>query len=587
MKIVRHVARDMRQAMRAIRERLGEDAVILSSRRVSEGVEVTAAIDFDAQALAAGQAEHIAESVDSYSNRETAAARRTPAPLRDNDEPVRSKVPLTFNEALRQEARINRTEVPVFRDDAGDRNDDVLVTLGAGRGDRAEVPAATRNDTRAARAEERRLEPESPLISNELQTALLDSLVVRTEEAPRVAAAAVTAPTALKASKALQVPPQSPVAARTAASAAPNTAAIATRATVAPPSAASTAAARLEHEVVDTTQPLDLDLTEIADASLLPSSVAHRPAIVSDVVGTELKNLRRMLETQLAQLAWNDMTRRAPVHAEILRELSEIGIAQDLASQITQQLPQDADLTYARRFSIAALSQYLLVTGDRWLDNGGRIAFIGATGVGKTMTLSKLAVRWVLRHGPRDLALIAADNVRLGAQDQMRSLGQLLGAPVYTPENFETLPTLLSRLQQRFILIDTPGSSLRDTQLSSRLAVLASSASQLQTALVLAASTQAGALEEVVKRFAPANPACSVLTKIDEAASLGGALSVLIRARVPVSYVSEGQRVPEDLRPARSLELVSNAIRLAKASGASADEDLLRRRFGKIAHVIT
>ncbi len=307
----------------------------------------------------------------------------------------------------------------------------------------------------------------------------------------------------------------------------------------------------------------------------------------ADVVGTELKNLRRMLETQLAQLAWNDMTRRAPVHTEMLRELSEIGIAQDLSSQITQQLSPDVDLTYARRFSIAALSQYLLVTGDRWLDSGGRIAFIGSTGVGKTMTLSKLAVRWVLRHGPRELALVAADNIRLGAQDQMRALGQLLGAPVYTPENFETLPTLLSKLQQRFILIDTPGSSLRDTQLSSRLAVLASSASQLQTALVLAASTQAGALEEVVKRFAPANPCCCVLTKVDEAASLGGALSVLIRARIPVSYVSEGQRVPEDLRPARALELVSHAVRLAKATGAAADEDLLRRRFGKIAHAIT
>jgi flagellar biosynthesis protein FlhF len=127
---------------------------------------------------------------------------------------------------------------------------------------------------------------------------------------------------------------------------------------------------------------------------------------------------------------------------------------------------------------------------------------------------------------------------------------------------------------------------LRDTQLSGRLAVLASSASQLQTALVLAASTQAGALEEVVKRFAPANPCCCVVTKVDEAASLGGALSVLIRARVPVSYVSEGQRVPEDLRPARALELVSQAVRLAKATGAAADEDLLRRRFGKIAHVI-
>jgi flagellar biosynthesis protein FlhF len=179
--------------------------------------------------------------------------------------------------------------------------------------------------------------------------------------------------------------------------------------------------------------------------------------------------------------------------------------------------------------------------------------------------------------------------VRIGAQDQIQSLGQLLGVPVYTPETFESLPTLLARLgdRHRMILIDTPGSSLRDTQLASRLGVLSNCASQLETALVLGASTQAGAIEETVKRFAPANPACCVLTKLDEAASLGGALSALIRARLPVSYLSEGQRVPEDLRPARSLELVSTAVRLAKASGAAADEDLLRRRFGKTANAST
>jgi flagellar biosynthesis protein FlhF len=328
------------------------------------------------------------------------------------------------------------------------------------------------------------------------------------------------------------------------------------------------------------------DFAAEALAELPPPAIS---GAASDAMGSELKTLRRMLETQLAQLAWNDLTRRAPVHVEILRELTEIGITQDLSDYILKQLPDKVELGFARRFAIAGLSQYLLVTGDRWLENGGRVAFIGATGVGKTTTLAKLAVRWVLRHGTRDLALVGSDTVRIGAQDQIQSLGQLLGVPVYTPENFESLPTLLSRLgdRHRLILIDTPGSSLRDPQLGARLGVLSNCASQMETALVLAASTQAGSLEETVRRYAPANPACVVLTKLDEAASLGGALSALIRARVPVSYVSEGQRVPEDLRPARALELVSTAVRLAKASGAAADEDLLRRRFGKSAHAIT
>jgi flagellar biosynthesis protein FlhF len=357
-------------------------------------------------------------------------------------------------------------------------------------------------------------------------------------------------------------------------------------------------------EGVEITAAVDFDASSIeAQAAAAPvpePAPAPAPAPVSvplaaplaqasgEAMGKELQSLRRMLETQLAHLAWNERTRRAPVHAELLRELTEIGIAQDLADHIVGQLDERVDLTQGRRFAIAGLSQYLLVTGDRWLETGGRVAFVGATGVGKTTMLAKLAVRWILRHGTKELALVASDTVRIGAQDQMQALGQLLGVPVHVPERFEALPDLLTRLERhRLVLIDTPGSSLRDAQLPARLAVLGNCASKLETALVLAASTQAGALEEVVQRFRPANPSSCLLTKVDEAASLGGALSVLIRARLPLSYTSDGQRVPEDLRPARALELVSHAVRLAKASGAAADEDLLRRRFGKISHATT
>ena len=160
--------------------------------------------------------------------------------------------------------------------------------------------------------------------------------------------------------------------------------------------------------------------------------------------------------------------------------------------------------------------------------------------------------------------------------------------PVHVPERFEALPEMLARLgRNRLVLIDTPGTSVRDAQLTARLSVLAECAAQIETALVLAASTQAGAIEETVQRFSPLKPASCLLTKVDEAASLGGALSALIRARLPVSYVSEGQRVPEDLRPARSLELITQAVRLARASGAAADEDLLRRRFGRLSNANT
>jgi flagellar biosynthesis protein FlhF len=422
MKIVRHTAPDMRQALRSVREQLGEEAVILSSRRTPQGVEVTAAVDFDAGSL--------------------------------------------------------EKAVPLANPGGSAPGPDIV----SGRSS---------------------LERGSPVAS------------------PAVAVAAAQAAAA---------PAIAPAA---------------------------------------------------EPAALFPP----QPDIPAETMGKELQTLRRMLETQLAQLAWSDRTRRAPVHTELLRELTEIGIAQDLADHIVGQLDEGVDLTQGRRFAIAGLSQYLLVTGDRWLESGGRVAFVGATGVGKTTMLAKLAVRWILRHGARDLALVASDTVRIGAQDQMQTLGQLLGVPVHVPERFEALPDLLTRLERcRLVLIDTPGSSLRDAQLTARLGVLANCASKLETALVLAASTQAGALEEAVQRFKPANPASCLLTKLDEAASLGGALSVLIRARLPLSYTSDGQRVPEDMRPARALELVSQAVRLARTTGAAADEDLLRRRFGRLSN---
>jgi flagellar biosynthesis protein FlhF len=500
MKIVRHIAPDMRQAMRSIREQLGEEAVILSSRRIPEGVEVTAAVDFDAASLQSATNTTVATPAAAPLPTQPAAASRLLASSRTAAAPT-AAVPAP-------------APAPAYSHAAASHY----------------FPAATSSDSL----------PFAHILGQE--------------------------------TKPVSAPPPTPVPV------------VATHQESAPTKAPEAAPRREPTLNITTPSAPDLAAQALAELPATPAT-----AQANEAMGAELKMMRRMLETQLAQLAWNDMTRRAPVHVEILRELTEIGISQELSDYILKQLPEKVELGFARRFAIAGLSQYLLVTGDRWLENGGRVAFIGATGVGKTTTLAKLAVRWVLRHGPRDIALVGSDTVRIGAQDQIQSLGQLLGVPVYTPENFESLPTLLGRLgdRHRMILIDTPGSSSRDSQLAHRLGVLSNCASQMETALVLGASTQAGAVEETVKRYAPANPACCVLTKIDEAASLGGALSVLIKARLPVSYLSEGQRVPEDLRPARALELVSTAVRLAKASGAAADEDLLRRRFGKAANAIT
>jgi flagellar biosynthesis protein FlhF len=549
MKIIRHIAPDMRGALRTIREQLGEDAVILSSRRIPEGVEVTAAIDFDATALQ-GAMNAPADSLTAAPLPAPAARVVAPAPAARgvSSASTATAAAATFSAPVPAQA-------PAY----------------------SHAAAAHYFPTASA--------PEALPFAHILAPTSADAPLPAIPYAKAAPAAATNTSRAARTHTAASAPHSAAHAIGTGTSAAHI--GVPTGDSLVP-----TGDSLAGRSVADRSVALNVVVSDEQDlADQVVSSLPTAPAAANsdDATGAELKTLRRMLETQLAQLAWNDLMRRAPTHVEILRELTEIGISQELSDYILKQLPDKVELGFARRFAIAGLSQYLLVTGDRWLDNGGRVAFIGATGVGKTTTLAKLAVRWVLRHGPRDLALVGSDTVRIGAQDQIQSLGQLLGVPVYTPENFESIPTLLSRLgdRHRLILIDTPGSSVRDPQLASRLGVLSNSASQLETALVLSGSTQAGAIEETVKRYAPANPACAVLTKLDEAASLGGALSALIKARLPVSYVSEGQRVPEDLRPARGLELVSTAVRLAKASGAAADEDLLRRRFGKTAHAIT
>ncbi len=301
----------------------------------------------------------------------------------------------------------------------------------------------------------------------------------------------------------------------------------------------------------------------------------------------ELCNLRRLLEGQLATLAWNDLTRRAPVQAEVLRELTQLGLANDLAASIVADLPARLDFGRAQHRARAVLTQKLPVAEDRWLSRGGRVAFVGPTGVGKSTAIAKLAARRVLEHGPQGLALVSTDGVRFGAQEQIQNLGRLLGVPAYAVDHPRELERLLAQLEGTpLVLIDTAGSSQRDPRLAAKLAALAGAHRGLEMALVLAASAQAGAAEEVITRFSAVTLAACIVTKIDEATSLGGTLSALIRARLPITWVSEGQRIPEDLAPARAHQLVVRAVTLAERSGATADEDLLQRRFGGLAHAL-
>ena len=309
--------------------------------------------------------------------------------------------------------------------------------------------------------------------------------------------------------------------------------------------------------------------------------LAEPPRPVDGHVTAEIRSLRRLLETQVAMLAWNDYTRRQPMKARVLDDLSRLGLARNLALEIVAELPDGIDVEQAARLPLAQLTRRLQTTTSTALVHGGVLALVGPNGVGKTTTLAKLATRCVLERGQRHVALLTLDRERFGAQEQLLALGRVLGVPALVVDDPSALRGALDSLRERrFVLLDTPGLPPHSPRIADDLGALTRAGREVEIALVVAGSAQAGAVELTVARFGALQPAHCVLTRLDEATSLGGTLSALARANLPVSWLCEGPRVPEDIEPARAHQLVARAVTLARRSGATPDEDLLARRFG-------
>jgi flagellar biosynthesis protein FlhF len=304
-------------------------------------------------------------------------------------------------------------------------------------------------------------------------------------------------------------------------------------------------------------------------------------------LGTEVRRLRELLETQLAALAWNDFTRREPHKARVLEELTRIGVARDVALGIVEQLPPGYDAAQSSRLPLALLARGIAAApGDASVPQGTQ-AFVGPNGAGKTTTLAKLATRWVLERGPRDLTLVSADGDRLGSHEQLQALGRLLGAPTHAVDGPEALQRLLRRVAGGgLVLIDTPGIAPRSGRIDTELLPLLQRGSGIEVTLVMSASAQAETLERALQRYGVLAPASCVLTRLDEAASLGPALSVLLRSRLPVAWLCHGPRIPDDIERARPHQLVARAVKLAARSAVQPDADQLARRFGGARHAV-
>ncbi len=243
-----------------------------------------------------------------------------------------------------------------------------------------------------------------------------------------------------------------------------------------------------------------------------------------------------------------------------MHRMIELGLSQSLSREIATIASGVDDPDHAWRLGLSDLAGRIEVTGDDIIDNGGVVALVGPTGVGKTTTVAKLAARFALRHGRRHVALVTTDSYRIGAHEQLRTYGRLLGIPVHIAATKDELRATLSELSDRkLVLIDTAGMSQRDLRLSSQISTLEGFKS-VRSYLVLSATTQGVALDQAVRAFRKITLAGCILTKLDEAATIGGALSVAIRHQLPVAYIGDGQRVPEDMHPARAHNLVNRGV---------------------------
>ncbi|HFD80865.1 MAG TPA: flagellar biosynthesis protein FlhF [Gammaproteobacteria bacterium] len=318
----------------------------------------------------------------------------------------------------------------------------------------------------------------------------------------------------------------------------------------------------------------------VAPASRPQVDWSQDPAIVA--MQEEIRQMRGLLENQLAHLAWGERQRQQPFRTEVMRRLSRMELDGDLVERLSAPAVHARDEDHAMRLALSELSARLPVSEQQLMDQGGVVALVGSTGVGKTTSVAKIAARFVLRHGQRHVALVTTDSYRIGAHEQLMTYGRLLGIPVQVASNDRELRTTLDSLaDKRLVLIDTAGMSQRDLRLSEQFSTLEDVGVPISTLLVLSATAHASVLQETVRAFSGVPLDGAILTKLDEAASLGGALSVLLRKQLPLMFVTDGQRVPEDMHPARATDVVQRAAQLAEG-GEAPPESMMAERFGGI-----
>mgnify|MGYP000238655440 CR=1 FL=1 len=277
--------------------------------------------------------------------------------------------------------------------------------------------------------------------------------------------------------------------------------------------------------------------------------------------------MRGMLEAQLTEISWGSQQKREPAKSAVLREMLASGFSAILSRYLTEKLPSGGSVEEGLHWVKSILGRNMSVMEDEneMLEKGGVYALVGPTGVGKTTTTAKLAARCVMRHGPSKLALITTDGYRIGGYEQLRIYGKILGVMVHSVKDEADLRIALSELQgKHMVLIDTVGMSQRDQMVTEQVSMLTGAGNHIKRLLCLSATSTGETLNEVVHAYQGKGLAGCIMTKLDEAATVGNVLDVVIRQKLNLYYVANGQRVPEDLHVANQQYLIDRAFKLRR-----------------------
>ncbi|WP_322073067.1 flagellar biosynthesis protein FlhF [Burkholderia cepacia] len=542
MNIRKFTGATSRDALRLVREALGADAVVLSNRTLDDGsVEIVALADSDLAAVTP-----------------PAAARARMAAPRVPESVPAAAVPGIVS---RPGAALARPAVNPYAAGEGGLPDVFSSVFGAS------ADADADSDDSAAQASTLDADPlagaaaGAPAATSEPAPWLVEHAKRLTQQRDALMARTQAAPVA---------PQPSPPAPQAAASATPPGWArdivrdaerrMPAAATRAPDPGAAQAAKAAERT----------RLSADAAAAVADAVKSRIERIVNDTVMQELGELRGMMEEQFDSLMWHDRQRRSAVHGALTKHLFSAGFSAQLVRMLVDNMPsgdgaQSFEQAAEWAQSVLAANLPVLDSEDALMERGGVFALMGPTGVGKTTTTAKLAARCVMRFGASKVALLTTDSYRIGGHEQLRIFGKILGVPVHAVKDAGDLALALSELRNKHIvLIDTIGMSQRDRAVSDQIAMLHGANAPVQRLLLLNATSHGDTLNEVVQAYRSAGEhpdlAGCILTKLDEATHLGGVLDTVIRYKLPIHYVSTGQKVPENLYVASTRFLLKSAF---------------------------